>query len=62
MRVFSAEMPNMTYAKLGDLCCSTEEFSDFQCACTGIEFLQDDASSQFLWGIDAALVSNRRAK
>lgn len=42
MRVFSARSPNMTYAKLGDLCCSQEEFEDLQRAMSGVEFRKDD--------------------
>lgn len=41
MRVFSARSPNMTYAKLGVLCCSEEEFKDLQYAMSGVEFVDE---------------------
>lgn len=47
MRVFSAKAPNMTFAKLGDLCCSEEEFADFKRACSGVEFRAPDITEIF---------------
>ena len=45
MRVFSARSPNMTYAKLGDLCCSKEEFADLKLAMSGVEFIDERTES-----------------
>lgn len=42
MRVFSAQQPNMTFAKLGDLCCSEEEFADLQVVMSGVQFVPEE--------------------
>jgi hypothetical protein len=42
MRVFSAKQPNMTFAKLGDLCCSEEEFADLKLAMSGVGFMPEE--------------------
>lgn len=41
MRVFCARQPNMTYAKLGDLCCDETEFEDLKLAMSGAEFVPE---------------------
>lgn len=37
-RLFTAKMPNMTYAGCGDFCVSEEELEDLQRAMSGIAF------------------------
>ena len=42
MRVFSAKSPNMTYAKMGDLCCEAgDEFRDLELALSGVWFEEE---------------------
>lgn len=42
MRLFSAKQPNMTFAKLGDLCCAEGEFLDLQLAMSGVAFRPEE--------------------
>ena len=40
-RVFSARVPNNTFAKLGTLCLSEDDWDDFQLCAPGFEYISE---------------------